>query len=92
MIFDPTLAIVCPLQRDIFTHTGIHSVAKSGESETIKLATVIERLRDAGRVPLGIVSYNVEKERMDLHLFWNIDSEEANALLEKAGLEVIFNR
>lgn len=74
------------------TEVGVQSVADIGELQTIKLSTVIERLRDCGRVPLGIVSFNVEKDRIDLHLFQSIDPDEANAILEKFGLEANFAR
>ena len=43
-------------------------------------------------MPLGIVSYNFEKDRVDLHLFYNVDPAEANAILEKFGLEANFAR
>jgi hypothetical protein len=67
-------------------------LADIGELQAIKLVTVIERLRDAGRMPLGIMSYNMDKDRVDLHLFFNVDPTEANAILEKFGLEANFAR
>jgi hypothetical protein len=59
-----------------------------GEPGTATVETVLERLRDDGKVPLGILSYDVEKQRVTIDLFWTVDMEETNALLEQFGLVV----
>lgn len=59
-----------------------------GEPGTATIATVLERLRDDGKVPLGILSYDVEKQRVTIDLFWTVDMQETNALLEQFGLVV----
>jgi hypothetical protein len=62
------------------------------EPGSATVETVIERLRDAGKVPLGVLSFDVEKDRVTLDLFWNVDMTEVNALLEKFGLVVNVKR
>jgi hypothetical protein len=62
------------------------------EPGTATVETVLERLRDAGKVPLGILSYDVDKDRVTVDLFWNVDMTEVNALLEKFGLVVNVKR
>ena len=63
-----------------------------GEPGTATVETVLERLRDDGKVPLGILSYDVEKQRVTIDLFWTVDMEETNALLEQFGLVVNVKR
>jgi hypothetical protein len=62
------------------------------EPGSATVETVIERLRDAGKVPLGVLSFDVEKDRVTLDLFWMTDMAEVNALLEKFGLVVNVKR
>lgn len=50
------------------------------------MCAAIQKLRDKGRVPLGIITYDVEQERLSLILFPDVNMEEANALLETLGI------
>jgi hypothetical protein len=74
-----------------FPRTQVYTLP-SIEPGSATVETVIERLRDAGKVPLGVLSFDVEKDRVTLDLFWNVDMTEVNALLEKFGLVVNVKR
>lgn len=75
-----------------FSRARIYTLAFIGEPGTATVETVLERLRDDGKVPLGILSYDVEKQRVTIDLFWTVDMEETNALLEQFGLVVNVKR
>jgi hypothetical protein len=47
---------------------------------------LLKEIRDAGRVPLGVVSYDVEREEFVLSMCPDVSWEELNALLEKLRL------
>lgn len=47
----------------------------------------VEELRDQNRVPLGILSFDMNKEEIFLTLFPGTTPEEVNALLEKIGIK-----
>lgn len=50
------------------------------------LCTAIQKLRDKGRVPMGVITYDVEQERLSLILFPDVNMQEANALLATVGI------
>jgi hypothetical protein len=54
------------------------------------LEITLEKLRDEHRVPLGILSFDMEKEEIFLTLFPGLSTEEVNALLIKIGIKGIF--
>jgi hypothetical protein len=47
-------------------------------------------MRDAGNMPIGIVSYDMGKDELKFSLLHGVDPEEANALLERLGIKVTF--
>ena len=53
------------------------------------LSEAIEALRKKGKVPLGVIAYDIENESVTLLLFPDVkDMEEANALLAQIGVKV----
>lgn len=53
------------------------------------LTAALEELRKKGKVPLGVIAYDVETETLTLFLFPDVkDMEEANALLAQIGVKV----
>jgi|HubBroStandDraft_1064217.scaffolds.fasta_scaffold2955872_1 hypothetical protein len=56
----------------------------------ITLKEAIEKMRDAGNMPIGIVSYDMGKDELKFSLLHGVDPEEANALLERLGIKVTF--
>jgi len=51
------------------------------------LSSAVSKIRDAGRVPLGVLSYDPRTDSIHVQIFKDIqDVEEANALLLKYGL------
>jgi len=59
-------------------------------AETIE--ATLERLRKTGKVPLGILSYNVDKEGLHISLFSDIYREEALALFRKHEFTIVFEK
>jgi hypothetical protein len=53
--------------------------------QTIREA--LDEIRNAGRVPLGVLSYDVAQEDFSLYLCPDVDSSEVNALLAKLDLQ-----
>lgn len=48
------------------------------------------KIRDSGRVPLGVLSYDPRTDSVHIQLFKDIqDVGEANAILDKYGLAVL---
>jgi|HubBroStandDraft_2_1064218.scaffolds.fasta_scaffold10866_5 hypothetical protein len=52
------------------------------------LSEAIEKLRKDGRVPIGVVTFDVNQERMSLILFPDVNFAEAHALLATIGMEI----
>lgn len=52
------------------------------------LCDFIDQLRKKGHVPVGVIAFDVEGDLMRLYVFSDTNLEEANALLEKIGMEV----
>jgi hypothetical protein len=54
----------------------------------LDLSESIEELRKKGKIPLGVVAYDVATESLTLLLFPDVrDMEEANALLAQIGVK-----
>ena len=54
------------------------------------LHAAVTRIRELGRVPLGILSYDPRTDSVYVQLFKDIqDAREANAILEKYGLAIL---
>jgi hypothetical protein len=53
------------------------------------LSEAIEKLRKEGRVPIGIIVYEMKADRLALLLLPDVqDMKEANALLSQIGIKV----
>lgn len=56
----------------------------------VTLRDAVVRIREAGRVPLGVLSYDPRSDSLHVQLFEDIqDIEEANAILIKFNLAVV---
>ena len=53
----------------------------------ITVRKVLEDLREQKYIPLGIIAFDMNQEKLSISLFRGVDVEEANALLEKVGLK-----
>lgn len=54
------------------------------------LAEAVSKIRESGRVPLGVLSYDPRTDTIHVQLFKDIqDFDEANAILGKYGLAVL---
>lgn len=62
--------------------------AEATREEVAEFKRVMEALRRCGRVPLGILAYNVEKEEFTLTRFPNLSLEEIDALLQTINMQV----
>jgi hypothetical protein len=51
---------------------------------------VLEEMREKNHVPIGVMAFSMESEKLVIHLFHGVDVAEANALLEKLGLKGTF--
>ena len=49
----------------------------------------VRQLRQAGKVPLGIISYDVAGDCIDIALFPDVDNDEARVILSKFGLSIL---
>jgi len=56
--------------------------------EVAEFKKVMEALRGCGRVPLGILAYNVEKQEFTITRFPNVSLNEIDALLRTVNLHV----
>lgn len=56
--------------------------------EVTEFRKVMEALRGCGRVPLGILAYNVDGEEFTLTRFPNVSLEEIDALLQTIKMQV----
>jgi hypothetical protein len=56
--------------------------------EVAEFRKVMEALRGCGRVPLGILAYNVEREEFTLTRFPNVSLDEIDALLRTIKMQV----
>lgn len=54
------------------------------------LRAAVDRIRELGRVPLAILSYDPRTDALHVQLFADIqDTAEANAILDRFGLVVL---
>ncbi len=49
----------------------------------------LKQLRSAGKVPLGIISYDVQGDGIDIAIFPDVDNDEARVILSKFGLGIL---
>lgn len=56
----------------------------------IPVRCLLEVLRDEQKIPLGVLSFNIETESFHISLFPKIVPEEFQALLKKVGFNVRF--
>jgi hypothetical protein len=62
--------------------------AEVTEAEVAEFREVMKALRGCGRVPLGILAYNVEKEEFTITRFPNVSLDEIDALLRTINMHV----
>lgn len=56
----------------------------------VTLREAVEKIREKGRVPLGVLSYDPRSDTLHVQLFEDIqDIDEANAILIKFNLAVV---
>lgn len=56
----------------------------------ISLGDGVKKIREMGRVPLGVLSYDPHTDQIHIQLFMDIqDTAEANAILAKFNLAVL---
>lgn len=68
--------ILCPSQMAIPVETTVQKA--------------LDQIAARQRVPIGILSYDMEKETLVIDLVGHIHPEEVNALLVKLGIEAYF--
>lgn len=66
--------------------------AEVTSSEVAEFVKSMEALRECGRVPLGILAYNVERREFTITRFANVYLEEIDALLRTISLQVMPHR
>lgn len=62
-------------------------------SSVISLGDGVKKIREMGRVPLGVLSYDPRTDTLHVQLFLDVqDLDEANAILAKFNLAVLPER
>jgi hypothetical protein len=57
----------------------------------VPISEFVKQLRQEGKVPLGIISYDVQGESIDIATFPDVDKDEARVILSKFGLSILIN-
>ena len=55
----------------------------------ISLSSAVKMIRENGNVPIGVLSYNVAEDKLDILLLLDVDAGEAAAILSKFNLGII---
>jgi hypothetical protein len=59
-------------------------------SSTVDLQEMLAAIRGSGEVPLAIISYHPTTDSFKAALFTDLQPEEANALLKKLGMGIVW--
>ena len=55
----------------------------------VPITEYVRQLRSSGKVPLGIISYDVQGDGIDIAIFPDVDNDEARVILSKFGLGIL---